>query len=166
MENLDEFQIPRDALEKIKDPELLRKQIEEGKTFQEILGYSQETMDKFYAAARQLFQKQEYRDSADAFIFLSTLNPYVPTYWLGLGMSQQLEGEYQASLLAYGMVMLTDPKNPVPHYHSAVCYKAIGEREVTVSTALDLAITLCGDLEEYQALKERAESAKNSLKKK
>jgi type III secretion system low calcium response chaperone LcrH/SycD len=164
MENLEEFQIPKDAIEKLQDPEFLRKQVEEGKTFQEILGYNLETMEKFYTAACNLFQKQEYRQAADAFIFLSTLNPFVPTYWLGLGMSQQLDEEYRTALLAYGMAILTDVQNPLPHYHSGFCYRMLGEYE-NAKTSLDLAITTCNDFQEYGWLKQRSQIARHALEK-
>ncbi|MFQ5730114.1 MAG: CesD/SycD/LcrH family type III secretion system chaperone, partial [Waddliaceae bacterium] len=82
MENMEEYKIPEEAIEKLKDPEVIRRQIEEGKTFQEIIGYSVDTMEKFYQGAYNLFQQQEYRKAADAFVFLTTLNPYVHNYWL------------------------------------------------------------------------------------
>ena len=159
MENLEEFQIPKEALERMKDPEVITQLVEEGKTFQEIIGYTDETMDKFYRGARGLFEQQKYREAADAFIFLTTLNPYVHNYWLGLGMSEHLEEEYHGALLAYGMAMLSDSKNPLPHYHSAACYQALDDK-TSMLVSLDLAINLAGNNQEYTHVKTQAESAK------
>jgi len=163
MEHMDEYKIPEDAVERLKDPEVIRKQMQEGKTFQEIIGFSPEKMEKFYHIAHNLFLKQEYQKAADAFIFLTTLNPYVHNYWLGLGMSEQLYGGYQGALLAYAMAIMTDVDSPVAHYHSASCYRALDDQQSALRS-LDLAIQCSGNTEEHKKLKEQALSAKNALK--
>jgi type III secretion system low calcium response chaperone LcrH/SycD len=161
-DNLDEYHIPKDALEKLKDPEVIRRQVKEGKTFQEIIGYSQEAMEKFYTSAHQLFLKEEYQKSADAFVFLTTLNPYVHNYWLGLGMSEQLNENYQGALLAYAMAILTDIENPITHYHSGNCYHALND----IANALqsfEMTIRCASDNPLYENVKERATRAKEQL---
>lgn len=156
--------IPNEALERLKDPEVVRRQVKEGKTFQEILGYSNEDMEKFYQAAYGLFQKQEYQKAADAFVFLTTLNPYVHSYWLGLGMSEQLGGGYQGALLAYAMAILTNVENPVAHYHSGSCYRMLQDDENALQS-FEMALRCAGDAEEFDNLKERARVAKAALEK-
>lgn len=157
-----EYKIPEEAIEKLKDPEIIRRQIEEGKTFQEVLGYSVEAMEKFYQIAYNLFQQQEYQKAADAFVFLTTLNPYVHNYWLGLGMAEHLDGGYQGALLAYAMAILTDVENPVTHYHSATCYRALSDRQSAL-LSLEMAIRCAGDKPEHANLKEQALSAKAAM---
>jgi len=162
MENLEEFYIPKEALEKLKDPEVIRRQVKEGKTFQEILGYKQETMDKFYNTAHLLFQKQEYQKAADSFIFLTTLNPYVHNYWLGLGMSEQLNDSYQGALLAYAMAILTNVENPITHYQSGNCYRALNDNTNAIQS-YEMAISCAADISEHENIKERAMKAKSEL---
>lgn len=157
-----DFKIPEEALEKMRDPAHIKKQVDEGKTFQEILGYTSDAMDKFYEAAHQLFQKQQYEEAADAFVFLTTLNPKVHSYWLGLGMSEQLIGEHDAALMAYGMAILTNMENPLPHYHSASCYQALLDKNSAI-ISLELAIRQSHGKEEYALIKEKAESFLNKL---
>ncbi len=128
MEYMEGFEIPKEAFEKLKDPDLVKRQVSEGRTFQEILEYTQEKMDKFYEIARNLFAVEEYEKASDAFIFLTTLNPYMHSYWLGLGMTEQLKGDYQGALLAYSMAILTELDSPLPHYHSASCYIALNDK--------------------------------------
>jgi type III secretion system low calcium response chaperone LcrH/SycD len=144
MEHIERYDIPEEALEKLRDPDIIRRQISEGRTFQEVLGYTQDKMENFYVTAYNLFQKQEYEKAADAFIFLTTLNPYVHNYWLGLGMSEQLNESYHSGLLAYAMAILTDMQNPLPHYHSAKCYLGINEKENAIA-ALETALELAGE---------------------
>jgi len=163
-ENVGEYFIPKEALEKLKDPEVIRRQVKEGKTFQEIIGYKQDSMEKFYNTAHQLFQKQEYQKAADAFVFLTTLNPYVHNYWLGLGMSEQLTENYQGALLAYAMAILTDVENPITHYQSGNCYRALNE-ETNAIQSYDMAIRCAADSPEHENIKERASKAKEELEK-
>lgn len=165
MENLEEYQIPKEAMEKLKDPDVIRKQVKEGKTFQEILGYKQEAMDKFYETAHGLYQMQDYQKAADAFLFLTTLNPYVHNYWLGLGMSEQLNESYQGALLAYAMAILTDVENPVTHYQSGNCYLAMND-DANAIQSYEMAIRCAEGRLGHENIKERAMKAKESLEQK
>lgn len=160
----DAFKIPEEALEKLHDPEYLHKQIEQGMTFQEILGYDEAQMEKFYGAAYDLFQEGRYQDAADGFVFLTTLNPYVHNFWLGLGMSEQLNEEYESAIVAYGMATMTDMESPVPHYHTAKCHYLMGDTDTALSF-LNLAIELAADREPYTALKADAIATKARLEK-
>jgi type III secretion system low calcium response chaperone LcrH/SycD len=162
MENLEEFHIPKEALEKLKDPDIIRRQVKEGKTFQEILGYTPESMEKFYKVAHNLYQKQDYQRAADSFVFLTTLNPYVHNYWLGLGMSEQLCNNFQGALLAYAMAILTDIENPITHYHSGNCYLALNDVNNAIQS-YEMAIRCAADNEAHHNIKERAIRAKEEL---
>lgn len=121
-ENLEEFLIPEEAFARLSDPEVLKRYVEEGKTFQEIIGYSDETMHKFYLAARALFEAQRYKEASDAFLFLTTLDPFSSTYWIGMGLCEQVNEDYQSALVAYGMAVLSNQDDPYAHYYSASCY--------------------------------------------
>ncbi len=125
-EDVENFQIPREILDRLGDPLLLEKYVEEGRTFQDILGYSNEAMDRFYQIARSLLDSKKLKEASDAFLFLTTLNPHIPTYWLGLGMCEHLHEEYQRGLVAYGMASVSDREDPLPHYYSAVATMECG----------------------------------------
>lgn len=157
MEDITEFKIPEEALEKLKDPGILRRQLKEGKTFQDIIGYSVDVMEKFYQSACSLFERQEYKKAGDAFVFLTTMNPYVHNYWLGLGMSEQMNGSFQSALMAYAMAILTDVENPTAHYHSANCYKMLEDRE-NAEQSLEMALRCSIDKPEFTHFKERCTS--------
>jgi type III secretion system low calcium response chaperone LcrH/SycD len=160
--NIEEFQLSADALEKIKDPESIRRYFEEGKTFQEILGYSDISMEKLYRAAYTLFQQRRYQECSDAFTFLTTINPYVHNYWLGLGMSEQMVEDYEGALVAYAMATMTDLRNPIPHYHSANCYALLGDPDSAI-TSLDLAMERAANQEECQDFKRASQELRQKL---
>ncbi len=161
-DDLNEFQLSKMAREKLKNTKILKKELAEGKIGQEILGFSDGTMTKFYHAAYQLFEHKRYLDAANAFLFLTTLNPHQHEYWLGLGMATQLCHDYEAAIDAYELAALIDMSNPVPYFYLAKCLFAIHDRKSALE-ALALAIETANDLEEYAELKYQAEAAQQIL---
>jgi type III secretion system low calcium response chaperone LcrH/SycD len=160
--NLSEFKLSKKAREKLKNKKLLKRELEQGKTAQEIMGFSNETMAKFYSAANQLLEHRRYEDAANAFLFLVTLNSYNHDYWLGLGMSLQMIHDYEGAINAYELSAISDIENPVPYFYLAKCLFAIHDRESALQ-ALDMAIEYANDLEEYADLKRQAQAAKTIL---
>lgn len=161
-DNLSEFQLSSLIRQKLKNKKLLQQEFAAGKTAQEILEFSDQTLAKFYHAAYFLFEHQRFRDAGNAFLFLATLNPHHHDYWLGLGMATQLCQDYEAAIDAYELAALCDISSPVPYFYLAKCLFAIHDRESSLQ-ALDLAIETAGDFTEYAELKEQAEKAKEIL---
>lgn len=163
-DELDEFRLSKKAKERLKDKEWLKKELAKGKTPQELLGFPEETMAKFYRAAYKLFEHKRYTDAANAFLFLVTLNSHNHDYWLGLGMSTQMTGDYEAAIDAYEMAAATDISSPVPYFYLAKCLFAMHDRTSALQ-ALDLALECAGDNDEYAELKNQALAAKTLLRK-
>ena len=161
-DDLGEFQLSKKIKEKLKNKELLKRELAEGKTAQEVLELSDGAMFKFYQAAYELFEHKRYPEAANAFLFLATLNPHHHEYWLGLGMATQLCHEYEAAIDAYELAALCDISSPVPYFYLAKCLFAIHDRESALH-ALELAIEMANGLDEYQELKQQAEMAKDIL---
>lgn len=160
--DLKEFQLSETAKEKLSDQSFLKKELASGKSAQEILEFSDETMAKFYRAAYLLFEHQRYRDAANAFLFLATLNPQHHEYWLGLGMALQMCQDFEAAIDAYELAALCDVTSPVPFFYLAKCLFAIHDRESSLQ-ALSIAIETADDLEEYAELKYQAECAREII---
>jgi type III secretion system low calcium response chaperone LcrH/SycD len=137
MDYPEELKIPDDTIEQLQKPDVLRKYIEEGKSLQDIIGYSNELMQKLYSAAYDIFQEGRYQESQDAFLFLTTLNPYVYAYWLGLAMSYQFLEEYEQAVLAYECASSVEPDRPFPYYYRAGCHYLLNEKTEALYT-LDL----------------------------
>lgn len=162
IDDLGEFKLSKKVKEKLKNKAQLKKELAAGKTAQEILNFSDETMAKFYKAAYRLFEHRRIVDAANAFLFLVTLNPHNHDYWLGLGMSTQLCGDYEAAIDAYEMAAVTDINSPVPYFYLAKCLFAIHDRESALQ-ALELALEYADDLSEYIELKQQALAARKLL---
>ena len=145
-EELDEFKISKRIRNKLKRKDLLRKELSNGKSAQEILEFSDETLGKFYRAAHQLLEHQRYEDAANAFIFLVTLNPYHPEYWMDLGAALQLCKNYEEAIDAYEIAAIYNIENPLPYFYLAKCLFAIHDRPSALQ-AFDLAIEYADDKE-------------------
>ena len=161
-EDIGEFKLSKKVKEKLKNKALLKKELASGKTAQEIMGFSEETMAKFYGAAYRLFENRHFTDAANAFLFLVTLNPYHHEYWVGLGMSSQMNGDYEAAVDAYEMAAICKIDSPVPYFYLAKCLFAMHDRESALQ-ALNLAIEYSGDNPEYADLKQQAIQARTLL---
>lgn len=161
-DDLSEFHLSKKAKAKLKNLDLLKKELAEGKTAQEIMGFSDATMAKFYQAAYLLFEHNRHKDAANAFLFLATLNPYNHDYWLGLGMALQLCHDYESAIDAYELAAFNEMTSPVPYFYLAKCLFAIHDRSNALQ-ALDLAIETADEIEEYAELKKQAKAAKKLL---
>ena len=138
MGRLDEFQVTDEAIQRLRDRAAVGRTLSEGESLQKLLGFSDETMEKFYGAARRIFLQRRWEDAINAFTFLTTINPLRHVYWLGLAMSQQESKQYEDAVINYGMAILTQPENPVPHFYMAKCYFAL-EDQSSAEACLNLA---------------------------
>jgi type III secretion system low calcium response chaperone LcrH/SycD len=161
-EDIGEFTISKKVQRKLKNKKLLEKQLAAGKSAQEILEFSDETMIKFYQAAYRLFEHRRYSEAANAFLFLVTLNPYNHDYWVGLGMCAQLNKDFESAVDAYEMAAICRIESPIPYFYLAKCLFALHDRE-SAQQALDLAVEYAQNHPEFSELKEQAEEARNLL---
>lgn len=158
-DDIGEFKLSKKVKARLKNKKLLQKQLAEGKSAQEILDFSDETMAKFYGAAYRLFEHHRYQEAGKAFLFLVTLNPYNHDYWVGLGMCAQLTKEFEAAIDAYEMAAICRIDSPVPYFYLAKCLFSLHDRDSALQ-ALDLAIDYAENHPEYSDLKAQAEAAK------
>lgn len=159
---LQEFEIAKQIKKKLCDKSRLKQEITSGKCIQEILGFTEETMGKFYTAALRIFEKQNYVDAGNGFLFLVTLNPYHYDYWLGLGASTQHCNDYEAAVDAYEMAAICQIENPVPYFHLAKCLFAMHDRTSALQ-AIELALEYSENQDEYEELHRQAKAAKTTL---
>ena len=161
-DDIGDFKISKKVKEKLKNKKLLKKEMAEGKTAQEIMGFSNDAMAKFYGAAYRLFEHRRYEEASNAFLFLVTLNPYIHDYWLGLGMCAQMMGDYDAAVDAYELAAMCQLDSPVPYFYLAKCLFTMKEKESALQ-ALELAIDYSGEQPEFYELKQQAIKAQRLM---
>lgn len=161
-DDIGEFAISKQMRKKLKNKKMLKKALAAGQTPQDILGFSEETMQKFYAAACKLFESKRYSDAANAFLFLVSLNSYHYDYWLGLGAATQRCEDYESAIDAYEMAAICHLESPEPYFHLAKCLFAMHDRDSALQ-AIDLAIEYSDGRVEYDEVHRQALAAKALL---
>ena len=100
-------QASADGLKMLDNPEKFKKFLAEGKPISDVLGFSPESIDKFYEAAHHLMEQKRFKDAKDAFFFLVTIAPHVSECWLGLGLAcgqcKEAEGAMKSFLRAIAL---------------------------------------------------------------
>lgn len=119
-------------LQELLDPETLKKHepallkyLEEGGTWQEILGYDAEVMEDYYATAQTSYEEREYAVAIGGFQYLTLLNPYEYRHWFGLGCAQHAAGKFEEAIAAYTAAGAIELNNPFPELHIAQCLAAL-----------------------------------------
>lgn len=118
---LERFVISDEVMEQLTSGDVIDEQMAEGKTIQQIFGFEDDVALVFYEAAASILEQKRIQDAINGFVFLTTLNPYVPSFWMGLGMSHQLNNEYDAALFSYGMALSIDGTQIYPYIVVAQC---------------------------------------------
>lgn len=160
--SFEEFDLSNKVKKKLKNKSWLKKELASGKTAQEILGYTDEILAKFYEAALHLFEREMYVDASNAFLFLVTLNPRNHEFWLGLGMSTQMCGQFDNAIDAYEMAAICEVNSPVPYFYMAKCLFAVHDHDNAIR-ALDLALEFSEDQSEFTDLRQQALKARELL---
>jgi type III secretion system low calcium response chaperone LcrH/SycD len=107
----------------------MREKIDCALPFSELRNIDSETLQNWYEIAIELLAKRRFVDGADAFFFLSVVNPYVSSFWVGLGMAEQSQMRYEKAIEAYMMAGVTNPHDPLAFFYNAKCYAALGRLE-------------------------------------
>lgn len=138
-------------------PNLLLK----SETLQQAFGISTYEMEEIYNEAYQLYEEDDFVESAVGFRWLVLLNPFLYKYWIGMAASLQLLEKYEKALHAYAVSALLDCKNPYPHFHAFECYKQLANQQ-EADKALDLAYKRTIGNSEYRELQTEIEQIKKT----
>lgn len=146
-----------------KDEARFNKLMSRGISLQELILASDETVDKLYQAALHLYDKMLFVDASDAFIFLTTLNPHNPAFWLGLGGAEYCLKHYKEALRAYDWASELAEGGPTSHLICSRCHEALGELDHAIN-ALDQALRAVEQNQEHTDWKQSLQEEKARLK--
>lgn len=118
---------------------------------QEAYGLDDAEMEALFAAASSYLRSSDPIEAADAFRFLTFLNPDDARYWMGLGQGLRAAEQFTESIEAYSMAALKADEDPRPHYHWATCLLAL-DRGVEARDRLLLAQDYCQSKPQFQSL--------------
>ena len=88
--------------------------------------YSGDDLRILSSFAQTLYQNGDYIEAKGIYQQLAAFMPYCPSYWEGVGACLQIEKKYEEALKAWSMVSLLNKEDPLPHFHAAECYNALG----------------------------------------
>jgi type III secretion system low calcium response chaperone LcrH/SycD len=121
-----------------------------------LAGVTDEKEEAIYGQAYLLYNTGRYKEAAEIFRVLITVNSTEPKYMMGLAACLHMMKEYEAAMCSYTMCTFVDPESPVPHFHLSDCYLQLGD-EISAANSLKAAIKRSGDKPEYKTLKEKSE---------
>lgn len=152
------------------DPETFKKHekdfavfFENGGTWQELFQFDDNVMEAQYKVGYDLYEAKNYKDAADVFSYLITLNPYKYTYWMGMAGSRQGLNQFGEAIFGYSMAEAIDPAQPLPLLQMAECFEALGEKALAKENALK-AITVAGANPQFRGVERAAEFVYNRVK--
>lgn len=88
---------------------------------QHALGISNTSMRLWYRIANDQYQREQFEQAGDIFTLLTILNPLMETFWLGLGGTHQMLGEYQEAMNAYDIAIDVNESNALPVLLTCEC---------------------------------------------
>lgn len=124
---IEDFLISDEALGKMRDEEVLSEYFEEGKPLQELFGFSNAVTAEFYGIANQFLEDERYEDAVKAFVFLTTINPYISEFWSGLGLAKQKCNLFDEALFAHSVAFRLEGRDILPYILAVHCCVDAGE---------------------------------------
>lgn len=132
------------------------------RSVQDFLHISDEVLDQYYEASRELLESKRYEEAADAYTFMTFINPLYASFWLGLGIAEQSQEHYTEAAIAYTKAIENNPYDPASFANMAQCLVSLNERE-GARICCDKALEVCDNKPEYHSIKEQVESLKKNI---
>ena len=148
----------RDGLSKVANNMLF-----EGILPKDALGIGDETVEKIYHQAYQLYNMGKYKEAAKLFGSLIMMDITSSKYIFGLAACEHMLKEYEVAAENYMKCAMYEPDNPIPYYHASDCYIQTKDT-ASAMVALKMVIRRSGERPQYRVMKDRAQLTFDSLK--
>ena len=93
----------------------------DGGSFGDLYGIDEERLEAVYSVAHTLYGNGKFEDAATMFRFLCLMEHAEERYWMGLGATEQMLGNYEKALEAYAQATLLDIDDPRPQIQAGYC---------------------------------------------
>lgn len=106
---------------------------------QDLLGFTSDYLSQLFEQAVGLLQQHRFDEAVKAFELLTQLNPYVPDFWIGIGLAHQACESYRPALSAFLVAETMDPSRIDPYSYAVDCcleMKDMAQAEAIVEQAL------------------------------
>lgn len=89
---------------------------------QELFGITDDSLLKIYELGVDLVKKNNYKDGIALFVFLTTMSPYVPSFWIAQGVCLQALNSHEDAIELFKNAKILKPSDPVPFAYLIECY--------------------------------------------
>ena len=117
----EDFILSEEKLKRCTQPDVLACSPSKKSAIQKAIGYTDPMMLLLYQIAVDLSENKSHDESVAAFKFLCILNPYIAPFWIGLGVSQVQQQDFEGAIKSYERAIEVDPTN-IQGYLYAIKY--------------------------------------------
>lgn len=128
-ENTEAYKITAERLKSLEDFNDVKNQFNLGKTYQDLLGYTDQMMISMYEIARSRFAEKNYEEAICVLKFLTTLTPLISIFWTSLGNAYELNEQITEALSAYEVPIVLDPTKIEHYVQAAKCSIAVNDSD-------------------------------------
>jgi type III secretion system low calcium response chaperone LcrH/SycD len=95
-------------------------------TAQQLLRLTNEQMEQFYQVAKRWFEQGNFQNAVDLFTLLTSFNPWVPAFWVGLGLSYEKLKVWDKAAVSHVAALQANPDELTPILQAAYCLHQAG----------------------------------------
>jgi type III secretion system low calcium response chaperone LcrH/SycD len=132
------------------------KEVKKGLLPQETLKLSKEKLLEFYQVAFTFFEGEYYQEASNLYLFLTFLNPHVSSFWVGLGMTEEMQEHYDSAIGAYLTALDLNENDLQPVLYCAECLNKMNKPK-KAKELLQFAMRQLRDVPSYQEFKKQAQ---------
>lgn len=126
----------------------------EGGTVGSLYGVDGNRLEAVYSVAHTMYGNGKFADALTMFRFLTIMDYTEMRYWMGLGATQQMMGDYDAAVQAFAYATMLDMDDPKPQLQAGYCLLKMGQYEPARS-ALE-GVLMADDLEPHMEVQAEA----------
>ncbi len=126
---LEDCIIDNSHLKILNDLEAFSKVISGTSTIQQLWNISSDVLVVYYVIGDSLFQEKKFLDAENVFTFLTQVNPYIYSFWICKGRSNESQEKWEDALISFQMAQSINPEHPLSHEGLIRVYENIGKTE-------------------------------------
>lgn len=107
------------------------------KLFQELLGITQEKLGMLFEEAVHLLQQGRFDEAKKGLEVLVKMNPYVPDFWIALGMCDQKFGKFEEALQSFLVAQTLDVERTETYLEAIDCCVELNRKTMAVKILND-----------------------------
>ena len=119
-------------------------------------------LENIYEKAQEAYLQQNFDDSSNICFFLTIVEPSHSEFWMGLGLSEHMRGNFELAAYAFASAMDVSKEDLSPAIFAAKSLLSLGQKD-GAKVLLGKAIDHAGNNPFYADFKDKAMTLKNSI---